>query len=474
MRSAIRTDIPARLDRLPWCRFHVLVVVALGVTWILDGLEVTIVGAIGPVLQDQKTLGLSAQEIGATATSYVVGAVCGALIFGWLTDRFGRRFVFYVTLIVYLTGVLLSAASWNFWSFAAFRAITGFGIGGEYAAINSAIDELIPAQFRGRVDLMVNGSFWLGAVAGSGASLLFLDPAVMPIDLGWRFGFAIGGVLGLGILLLRTFVPESPRWLITHGWKQQADAIMSEIEQRVRCDTGANLAPTRDYLEVHPRKSFGLGLVLGAMLRKYRERSLLALALLTAQAFLFNAVFFSYGLVLTNFHGVPEHTTGLYLVPLAASNFLGPILLAPLFDNVGRRKMITGTYAVAGVLLLATAILFSLDALTAWTQTIAWMLIFFFASAAASSAYLTASEIFPLEARALAIAIFYALGTAIGGASGPLLFGYLIGSGAVVAVAGGYTVAAILMLIAAGAELRFGIDAERRSLESIAEPLSAT
>jgi MFS family permease len=474
MRSTIRTDIPARLDRLPWCRFHVLVVVALGVTWILDGLEVTIVGAIGPVLQDQETLALSAQEIGAAATSYVVGAVCGALIFGWLTDRFGRRFVFYVTLIVYLTGVLLSAASWNFWSFAAFRAITGFGIGGEYAAINSAIDELIPARFRGRVDLMVNGSFWLGAVAGSGASLLFLDPAVMPIDMGWRFGFAIGGVLGLGILLLRSFVPESPRWLITHGWKQQADAVMSDIEQRVRSDTGADLAPTQDYLEVHPRKSFGLGLVLSAMLQKYRERSLLALALLTAQAFLFNAVFFSYGLVLTNFHGVPEHTTGLYLVPLAASNFLGPILLAPLFDNVGRRMMITGTYAVAGVLLLATAILFSLDALTAWTQTIAWMLIFFFASAAASSAYLTASEIFPLEARALAIAIFYALGTAIGGASGPLLFGYLIGSGAVAAVAGGYAVAAILMLIAAGAELRFGIDAERRSLESIAEPLSAT
>ena len=206
MPSAIRTDIPARLDRLPWCRFHVLVVVALGVTWILDGLEVTIVGAIGPVLQDQKTLALSAQEIGAAATSYVVGAVCGALIFGWPTDRFGRRFVFYVTRIVYLTGVLLSAASRNFWSFAAFRAITGFGIGGEYAAINSAIDELIPARFCGRVDLMVNGSFWLGAVAGSGASLLFLDPAVMPIDLGWRFGFAIGGVLGLGILLLRTFV----------------------------------------------------------------------------------------------------------------------------------------------------------------------------------------------------------------------------------------------------------------------------
>jgi MFS family permease len=471
-RVAVRTDIPARLDRLPWCRFHVLIVVALGVTWILDGLEVTIVGAIGPVLQDPKTLALSAQQIGAAATSYVVGAVCGALIFGWLTDRSGRRFVFYVTLIVYLTGVLLSATSWSFWSFAAFRAITGLGIGGEYAAINSAIDELIPANYRGRVDLMVNGSFWLGAVAGSGASLVFLDPAVMPVDLGWRFGFAIGGVLGLGILLLRGFVPESPRWLVTHGWKGQADAAMDDIEQRVRADTGVDLSSTRDYLEVYARKSFGLGLILSAMMRKYRERSLLALALLTAQAFLFNAVFFSYGLVLTTFHGVSEHSTGLYLLPLAASNFFGPVLLAPLFDTVGRRKMIVFTYTTAGLLLLATAILLGFDVFSAWTQTMAWMVIFFFASAAASSAYLTVSEIFPLEARALAIAVFYALGTAIGGATGPLLFGYLIVSGALAAVAGGYAVAAVLMLVAAGAELRFGIDAERRPLESIAEPLS--
>jgi MFS family permease len=292
-RAATRTNIPARLDRLPWCRFHVLIIFALGVTWILDGLEVTVVGSIGPVLQNPDTLALSAQQIGATASSYVVGAVCGALVFGWLTDRFGRRFVFYLTLIVYLTGVMLTALSWNFWSFAAFRAITGLGIGGEYAAINSAIDELIPAKYRGRVDLIVNGSFWLGAVLGSGASLVFLNPRILPIDLGWRFGFAIGGILGLGIILLRGYVPESPRWLVTHGWQQQAEAAMNDIERRVRSDTGADLAPVHDYLEVHPQKSFGLGLILRVMLQKYRERSLLALALLTAQAFLFNAVFFS-------------------------------------------------------------------------------------------------------------------------------------------------------------------------------------
>jgi MFS family permease len=469
---AVTTDIPARLDRLPWSRFHMLIVIALGVTWILDGLEVTIVGAIGPVLQETGTLGLTAQEIGGTASAYVVGAVCGALVFGWLTDRFGRKFVFYVTLLVYLAGVLLTATSWSFWSFAIFRVITGVGIGGEYAAINSAIDELIPARYRGRVDLIVNGSFWLGAAVGSGASLLFLDPHILPADLGWRFGFAIGGVLGLGILLLRGYVPESPRWLVIHGWKQKADAAIEDIEQRIRSESAAPLAPPLGSITVHPRRSFGLGLIMSAMLGSYRSRSLLALTLMTAQAFLFNAVFFSYGLVLSTFHGVPERTTGIYLLPLAVSNFLGPVLLAPLFDIVGRRKMIAGTYGASGLLLSLTALLLGFDAFTAWTQTIAWMVVFFFASAAASSAYLTVSEIFPLEARALAIAIFYAIGTAIGGVTGPSLFGYLIGTGSIAAVAAGYAIAAILMLIAAAVEFAFGVDAEQRSLESITEPLS--
>jgi MFS family permease len=469
---AITTDIPARLDRLPWSRFHMLIVIALGVTWILDGLEVTIVGAIGPVLQETGTLGLTAQEIGGTASAYVVGAVCGALVFGWLTDRFGRKFVFYVTLLVYLAGVLLTATSWSFWSFAIFRVITGVGIGGEYAAINSAIDELIPARYRGRVDLIVNGSFWLGAAVGSGASLLFLDPRILPADLGWRFGFAIGGVLGLGILLLRGYVPESPRWLVIHGWKQKADAAIEDIEQRIRSESSAPLAPPLGSITVHPRRSFGLGPIMRAMLGRYRSRSLLALTLMTAQAFLFNAVFFSYGLVLSTFHGVSERTTGIYLLPLAVSNFLGPVLLAPLFDIVGRRKMIAGTYGASGLLLSLTALLLGFDAFTAWTQTIAWMVVFFFASAAASSAYLTVSEIFPLEARALAIAIFYAIGTAVGGVTGPALFGYLIGTGSIAAVAAGYAIAAILMLIAAAVEFAFGVDAEQRSLESITEPLS--
>jgi MFS family permease len=472
-REAIETDIPARLDRLPWSRFHVLVVVALGVTWILDGLEVTIVGAVGPVLQNPDTLALSATQVGSTASAYVVGAVVGALLFGWLTDRFGRRFVFYVTLAVYLTGVLLSAVSWDFWSFAVFRAITGLGIGGEYAAINSAIDELIPARLRGRIDLIVNGSFWVGAAAGSGASLLFLDPNLLPINVGWRLGFAVGGVLGLFILLMRRHVPESPRWLVTHGWREVGEATVADIERRVTESTRAPLPPAEGRLTVHPSRTFGFALIFRAMVGKYRARSTLALALMVAQAFLFNAVFFSYGLVLAKYQGVAEISTGLYLLPLAVSNFLGPLVLGHFFDTIGRRVMIAGTYAVSAVLLVVTAVVFGFDGFTAWTQTLAWMLIFFFASAAASSAYLTASEIFPLETRALAIAIFYALGTLIGGSTAPMLFGYLVGTGSAWALSAGYLVAAVLMAAAAVAEAFFGVDAEGRSLESIAGPLSS-
>jgi MFS family permease len=451
-----------------------LVVTALGVTWILDGLEVTIVGAIGPVLANPQTLGLQAVQVGNAASSYVIGAVIGALLFGWMTDRLGRRRIFYITLAVYLAGVLLTAASWNFWSFAAFRAITGLGIGGEYAAINSAIDELIPARYRGRIDLIVNGSFWLGAAVGSGASLLFLNPDLIALSLGWRLGFAIGGFLGLGVLLMRRHVPESPRWLVTHGYVREAEATVTDIEQRVARGAREQLAQPETSLEIRPQKSFGLGLVFRTMLGTYRLRSILALTLMVAQSFLFNAVFFSYGLVLTTFHNVSESRTGLYLVPLAVSNFLGPVLLGSLFDTVGRKRMISVTYAVSGTLLIATALGFGSGVFSAWTQTFAWMAIFFFASAAASSAYLTASEIFPLETRGLAIAVFFAVGTAIGGTAAPSLFGYMIGTGSHWVLAGGYMLAAALMLIAAFAEASLGIDAEGRSLEHIAGPLSTS
>jgi MFS family permease len=470
--DVLRTDIPARLDRLPWSRFHLLVVTGLGITWILDGLEVTLVGSIGPVLQSPQTLSLSSPELGAVASFYVVGAVAGALGWGWITDRRGRRRVFFATLCVYLAGVLLTAASWNFWSFALFRMITGLGIGGEYAAVNSAIDELIPAKYRGRIDLAVNGSFWLGAAAGAIATPLLLNENLLPADVGWRLGFAIGAVLGLAILLLRRFLPESPRWLVIHGRSDEAEGIVRAVEAQVAA-TGRALPAPEGSLTVHPRRSVGLGVIFRSMFGANRERSLLALVLMVAQAFLYNGVFFTYGLVLVHFYGMPERAVGYALVPLALGNFCGPLVLGPLFDTLGRKTMIAGTFAVSAMLLLVTAVLFGAGLLSATAQTVAWMLIFFFASAAASSAYLTASEIFPLETRALAIACFYALGTAIGGTLSPLLFGWLVATGSAWMISAGYVVAAVLLLIAAVTEWKLGVDAERKPLESIANPLSS-
>ncbi|USI72538.1 MFS transporter [Sphingomonas morindae] len=469
----IETDIPARLDRLPWSRFHLLVIVALGVTWVLDGLEVTIVGAIGPLLQRPETLGLGTAQVGLMASLYVAGAVIGALGFGWLTDRVGRRPVFYATLLLYLAGVLASACAWGPASFGLFRLVTGLGIGGEYAAINSAIDELIPARLRGRIDLLVNGSFWLGAALGAAATPLLLDPTRLPLDLGWRLGFGIGGALGLSILVLRRYVPESPRWLLTHGRADEAETIVAGIERRVAQATGQPLARAEGRLRVRPRRRFGFRPIFAAMLGTHRARSLLALVLMIAQAFLFNAVFFTYGLVLTRFYGIADQRIGLYLLPLALGNFLGPLLLGPFFDRIGRRRMIAGTFLVSALLLAATAALFATGALSAISQTAAWIAIFFFASAAASSAYLTASEIFPLETRALAIAVFYALGTLIGGSTAPWLFGRLIATGAATPLALGYGGAALLLLVAAFTEWRLGIDAENKALEDIAAPLSA-
>jgi MFS family permease len=471
--TPVKTTVPARLDRLPWARFHLMVVVALGITWVLDGLEVTIVGALSGILQSEHTLHLSSAQIGTVASCYVAGAVLGAIVFGWLTDRFGRRTMFYITLAVYLSGVFLTAMSWGMASFAIFRFITGLGIGGEYAAINSAIDELIPARLRGRIDLVVNGSYWIGAGIGAAATIVLLNPRLLPVDLGWRLGFGIGGLLGLGILILRRHVPESPRWLVTHGYEKKAEKVVSGIEDAVRKETHErSLGEPGKALTIHPRRTFGLGLIAKAMLAKYRSRSALALSLMVAQAFLYNAVFFTYGLVLTRFYGVSAEHVGLYILPLAVGNFLGPVLLGRFFDTVGRRRMISTTFGLAGMLLIGTGLLFASGRLSDISQTAAWTVIFFFASAASSSAYLTASEIFPLETRALAIAVFYAAGTAIGGIAAPWLFGTLIGTGSRWNVFFGYCGAALLMLAAAVMEHRFGVDAEGRSLEQIADPLS--
>ena len=473
--AAIKTLIPARLDRLPWTRFHTLIVIGLGVTWVLDGLEVTMMGAVSGVLQERATLQFTSADIGLIASFYLTGAVLGSLVFGWLTDRFGRRLFFFVTLATYLVGVLLSAFSWDFWSFAVFRFITGAGIGGEYAAINSAIDELIPARVRGRVDIMINGTYWVGAALGSGATVLLLDPAVLPVDVGWRLGFGIGAVLGLGILLVRSFVPESPRWLVTHGYHEQAEATVAGIERLVSAEAHRRLAPVDedDAVTVHPHHTLGFGLIVRTVFGRYWRRALVGFSLMVAQAFLYNAIFFTYALVLTRFFHVEASVTGLYLLPFAFGNVLGVYLLGSLFDTIGRRQMIAATYALSAVLLAITGWLFAIDALTVVTLTALWTAIFFIASPAASSAYLTVSEIFPLETRALAIAFFYSLGTGAGGIAAPWLFGTLIGTGSRVNLFYGYVAAAVLMLAAAAIEMVFGVAAERQSLEKVAEPLSA-
>jgi MFS family permease len=472
LHEAYPTDIPARLDRLPWSRFHWLVVLALGASWIIDGLEVTLAGAVSGVLQEPQTLHLTSARIGATASFYLLGAVIGALVCGHYTDRYGRAKLFFVTLGIYLGGTLLSAFSWNFASLAACRFVTGFGIGGEYAAINSAIDELIPARVRGRVSLAINGSFWIGALLGSGASLVLLDPARLPVDVGWRLGYGIGALLGLIVLFGRRYIPESPRWLAIHGYRDHAHAVMDGIEARI----GARHALPDDVppsIVIRPRHGTPLAVVFRTMFAQYRSRSLLCVMLITSQAFLYNAIFFTYALVLREFYGVPPAHTGWYLMPFAIANFLGPLLLGHLFDRVGRRVMIAATYALSSVLLVITGLAFASGALSAYGQTALWAVIFFFASAAASSAYLTVSEIFPLELRAMAIAVFFALGTATGGVLAPWLFGALVGSGSRWSVFGGYALGAALMVVAAAVELKWGVKAERASLEHVATPLSA-
>ena len=472
--SRVTTLVPARLDRLPWSRFHLMLVLALGVTWILDGLEVTLVGAVSGVLQDARTLGFTPAEIGFAATCYLVGAVGGSLIFGYLTDRYGRRLFFFVTLSIYLVGALLTAFAWDLWSFIAFRMITGAGIGGEYAAINSAIDELVPARLRGRIALYINGSYWLGAALGALSTLFFLNPDIFAEDLGWRVGFFVGALLSLVILLVRRHVPESLRWQITHGYCDEAETEMAAIEKRVAAECGPLPPPDETCaIVLRPQRHFGFGLILRAAIGEYRGRATLGLALMISQAFLYNAIFFTYALVLTQFYAVPSAQTGLYLLPFAAGNFLGVILLGHYFDTIGRRQMIAATYLASAVLLFVTGWLFAQDALTAVTLTAMWTLIFFFASPAASAAYLTVSEIFPLETRALAIAFFYSVGTGVGGVAAPWLFGTLIGTGSRLNVFYGYVFAAVLMIGAVVVTLIYGVAAERRPLEHVARPLAA-
>ncbi|MFF4269159.1 MFS transporter [Streptomyces sp. NPDC001536] len=473
----VTSNIPARLDRLPWSRWHWTIVIGLGTVWILDGLEVTVVGNIAGRLSEPGS-GLpisSGQVTGMAAALYVAGACAGALFWGRLTDKWGRKKLFMITLAVYLAATALTAISFSTWWFFAFRFLTGFGIGGEYAAINSAIDELIPAQYRGRVDLMINGSFWLGAVGGSLLSIVALDTSVFAKDVGWRLTFALGAVLALVILLVRRHVPESPRWLLIHGRDEEAERIVSSIEERVEAERGESLPPPSPDAEltIHQRRSVTFVEIGRTVFSKYRRRAVLGFALFIGQAFLYNAITFGFGAILTTFYDVPTGSTGYYFAVIAIGNFMGPLLLGKLFDTVGRRVMISSTYLLSGLFLFGTAWLFDRGALDAATLTACWCVVLFFASAGASSAYLTVSEIFPMETRAMSIAFFYALGTAAGGISGPLLFADLTGTGRVGDTVLAFQIGAALMCAAGLVAAVLAVKAERRSLEDIARPLTA-
>ena len=470
---AFTTRIPARLDRLPWSRFHWLVVAALGITWILDGLEVTLVGALSPAIAGPDGLGLTATQVGLSGSAYILGAVIGAVLFGRLTDHFGRRKLFTWTIGVYLLATIATGFSWDFGSFLVFRFITGAGIGGEYGAVNSAIQELIPARRRGYTDLAINGSFWVGAALGAIGSLVVLNPAVIDQALGWRLAFVVGGALAIVIIWLRRFIPESPRWLMTHGRASEAEAVIERIEADVTRHTRQSIPPHHDLGEIRlrPIRASWLDIV-RTLFVVYPRRTGLCIVLMATQAFCYNAIFFTYAMILTRFYGVEPAAIGWFILPFAAGNFLGPLLLGVLFDSVGRRPMIGLTYGVAGALLCLTGWAFAQGWLSATTQTAAWTVIFFFASAGASAAYLTIGESFPLEIRAVTISLFYAFGTLVGGVGGPALFGALIDTGQPDRVMLGYFLGGGLMLAAGGLARLFAVAAERRPLEDVAPPLS--
>jgi MFS family permease len=470
----ITTDIPARMDRLPWARWHWIVVIGLGTVWILDGLEVTIVGSMSDALKSPTTgLGMSSFQVGVAGATYVAGACLGALFFGQLTDRFGRKKLFLITLGVYTVATVLTAFSMNpMWYFCA-RFLTGAGIGGEYAAINSAIDELIPKAFRGRVDIAINGSFWVGAAAGALLTIPLLDPNVIDQAWGWRLAFGLGAILAVGIFIVRRNVPESPRWLFIHGREDEGEEIVRDIEHTIVEETGNDLPQVDETITIRQRRAIGMGEIAKTVFTLYPKRTVLCFSLFVGQAFLYNAFFFTYGDTLSTFFDVKQ--TGYYIAVFALSNFAGALLLGPLFDRIGRVRMITGTYVLSGILLAAAGIV--LGDLNAVSLTVFGAVIFFFASAGASAAYLTASEVFPMETRALCIAFFYAIGTAVGGISGPLIFGKLIDNASadkdITAIAIGYFIGAALMIGGGLVEAFLGVKAEGQSLEDIAAPLTA-
>ncbi len=472
--KTIETDIPQRLDRLPWSKWHTRIIVALGTSWLLDGLEVTIVGSLSGILQSKQGLSLSDPQVTGAATMYLAGAVLGSLFFGWLTDRLGRRKLFLVTLATYSVATVATAFAHGFLFFAAVRFFTGFGIGGEYAAINSAVDELIPGKVRGTVDLIVNGTFWVGASIGAVATYYLLHAGGGLRTLGWRFAFGIGGVLGGAVLLLRLHVPESPRWLMLRGREEEASKIVGEIEDVASKGDRSRLpAVEGDKLKITVRDHTPWADIFANMAGENRSRSVLSLVLMVGQSFFFNAVFFTYGLVVKKFFHISDDDLPLHLLPFALGSFFGPLLLSKLFDKLGRKPMITATYGISALLLVGALIPFGMGVIGPKGLGILFTAIFFVASSAASAAYLTVSEIFPLELRAFAIALFYSIGTLLGGVAAPLLFGYLIKTGSHWAVAGGYALGAALMLAGSLCEWRIGVEAAGQSLENVSKPLQS-
>ena len=465
----VRSLIPARMDRLPWARFHWMVVLGLGVSWILDGIEIQLVSASG----FKNTLGMSSEDVGFTGTVYLIGQVVGALVFGRLTDRWGRKKLFILTLVIYLVGSGVAGLAWTPWFLYLWRFVAGLGIGGEYTAINSAIDEMIPAKYRGRVDIAVNGTYWAGAMLGAVGSFVLLNHNVLPENVGWRVAFFIGPVLGLAIIYLRRHIPESPRWMLTHGQGAEAERIVDDIEAGVRAE-GVTLLPLDEAraMAVKPEVSVPFGKLVDVFFRQYPSRTFLGITMMVTQSFLYNAIFFTYALVLQNFYGLDASQAALYFFPFAIGNLLGPLLLGPLFDTIGRRRMIFSTYALAGAVLLVSAYLFKIGMLTAQTHTVFWCVSFFFASAGASSAYLTVSEIFPLEVRGQAISYFFAVSQVVG-ALGPLIFGRLVGDGTARGpLFWGYVLGAVVMVLGGLIALMFGVDAEGRGLEDITDPIT--
>ncbi|GAC1397000.1 MAG: MFS transporter [Chloroflexota bacterium] len=473
--KSVRSLVPARMDRLPWSRFHWLVVIGLGVSWILDGLEIQIASTVGTVLQDKHTLNLTTGDVGTLGSVYLFGEVVGALLFGRITDMIGRKKMFVACLGLYLVASGVGGLSPNLWFLMVCRFLAGMGIGGEYTAINSAIDELIPSHYRGRVDIAVNGTYWAGAMIGAVSTIFLLDPKLLPVNVGWRIGFFLGPIAGLVIIYLRRTIPESPRWLMTHGREDEAERIVDEIEERIRRE-GKTLEPVPDSkaLEINATGAVSYIDIAKTMLGQYPSRSFLGFSMMVTQAFLYNAIFFTYALVLQHFYHIASDRIGVYFFPFAVGNLLGPLLLGPLFDTVGRRSMILGTYAGSGILLAVSAMFFKAGVLNATTQTAFWCVIFFFASAGASSAYLTVSEIFPLELRGQAISSFFAISQLAGGVAAPRLFASLIGSGTSRGpLTIGYLIGAAIMVAGGVIAWYFGVNAERKSLEDIASPLSA-